>query len=104
MRTVDLTRPIPSGADPRRVAWLTGHLKARLLDFGPGGPEVVSADPAAGRVTARFPGLEPAAAAARLAEKGISLLTENDCALFCLHPDVRFEDLDYVWGCLFEIL
>ena len=42
---MDLTRNIvPTSAQAPRVARLTRHLKARLEDFGPGGPEVVQAD------------------------------------------------------------
>ena len=44
---MDLTRNIvPTSAQAPRVARLTRHLKARLEDFGPGGPEVVQADQA----------------------------------------------------------
>ena len=65
MRTVDLTRP--AGAqDPARTARLTRHLKARLEDFGPGGPEVVSADQQAGQVLVRFPGHDAAQVLRRL--------------------------------------
>ena len=44
MRQVDLTKAAGDSRDPARVARLTRHLKARLEDFGPGGPQVVSAD------------------------------------------------------------
>ena len=41
---MDSTRNIvPTSAQAPRVARLTRHLKARLEDFGPGGPEVVQA-------------------------------------------------------------
>ena len=104
MRTVDLTRP--AGAqDPARTARLTRHLKARLEDFGPGGPEVVSADQQAGQVLVRFPGHDAAQVLRRLEDGcGVRAVQEGELALFRLSPQVRFEDLDYLWGCLFEIL
>lgn len=83
MRQIDLTHPNRVPGSEARVARLTRHLRARLLDFGPGGPEVLSADEAAGAVRARLDG---------------------DCALFLLSPDTRFEDLDYLWGSLFDLL
>ena len=104
MRTVDLNSARPAPGQAERTARLVRHLAARLQDFGPGGPEVLSADQAAGLVTARFPGHDTGAVLERLKKRGISVLLEGDRAVFLLSPDVRFEDLDYVWGCLFEIL
>ena len=49
MRQVDLTQAAGDNRDPARVARLTRHWKARLEDFGPGGPQVVSADEGNGR-------------------------------------------------------
>ena len=40
-----------------------------------------------------------AQAARRLVDAG-----DGDCALFLLSPDTRFEDLDYLWGSLFDLL
>ena len=48
MRQIDLTHSNRAPGSEARVARLTRHLRARLLDFGPGGPEVLSADEAAG--------------------------------------------------------
>lgn len=56
MRRVDLARPGAPSGDRARVARLIRHLKARLEDFGPGGPQVMGVDEASGTVTARFPG------------------------------------------------
>ena len=39
VRRVDLARPGAPSGDRARVARLTRHLKARLEDFGPGGPK-----------------------------------------------------------------
>ena len=105
MRQVDLTKTAGDSRDPARVARLTRHWKARLEDFGPGGPQVVSADEEAGAVTARFPGRDTAQVLRRLEEQcGVRAVQEGELALFRLFPQVRFEDLDYVWGCLFDIL
>ena len=67
MRQIDLTHPNRVPGSEARVARLTRHLRARLLDFGPGGPEVLSADEAAGAVRARFPGHDAAKILDRLA-------------------------------------
>ena len=112
MRTVDLTQaacaaqdPARTAQDPARTARLTRHLKARLEDFGPGGPEVVDADQGAGTVTARFPGHDTAQVLRELEERwGVRAAREGELALFRLSQAVSFEDLDYVWGCLFDIL
>ncbi len=119
MRQIDLTRAAGGDRDPARIARLTRHLKARLEDFGPGGPQVVSADEETGAVTARFPGHDTAQVLQRLEKQcGVRAVQEGELALFRLTPQVRFEelalfrltpqvrfeDLDYVWGCLFDIL
>lgn len=104
MRRVDLAEARHSAGGEARLAQLTRHLEARLLDFAPGGPEVVSADQAAGAVTARFPGHEAEEVLAALAAQGVLAGQEGELAVFRLSPDTAFEDLDYVWGCLNEIL
>ena len=105
MRQIDLTHPNRVPGSEARVARLTRHLRARLLDFGPGGPEVLSADEAAGAVRARFPGHDAAKILDRLAASaGVRARLDGDCALFLLSPDTRFEDLDYLWGSLFDLL
>lgn len=102
MREIRLDRP--AAAPSPRLARATRHLKARLLDFGPGGPEVRSADQERGLIAARFPGHDTAQVLAGLRSRGIAACQEGDLALFWLDPDGRFEDLDYLWGCLFELL
>lgn len=105
MREVTLNRPAQTVGDPARLARLTRHLKARLLDFGPGGPQVLRADEKLGRVTVFFPGHKTEEVLDALAQScGVHAAAEKDQAVFFLTGDTRFEDLDYVWGCLFEIL
>ena len=105
MRHVDLTQMAHPSPDPARTARLTRHLRARLEDFGPGGPEVTQADEARGLVYARFPGHDTHQVLRRLAaDCGVQVSREGELARFSLTPQVRFEDLDYVWGCLFDIL
>lgn len=105
MKYVDLKTPRPAAGQEALVARLVRHLEARLKDFGPGGPEVLQADQENGLVAARFPCHDPSQVLARLEqEHGILAVTDHDSAVFRLSPDTRFEDLDYVWGCLFELL
>ena len=105
MRRVALNTPCPADGQEERLARLTRHLKARLLDFGPGGPEVLSDDQGQGIVTARFPGHATAEVLQKLEQQhGVRVALEGDTARFCLSSQTRFEDLDYVWGCLFDLL
>ncbi len=105
MRTVDLHIPCQDVDDSRRLAALTRHLNARLLDFGPGGPEVVSFDEDHGLVKARFPGHDTAKLLHGLSHScGVQVAQEANLALFYLNENTQFEDLDYVWGCLFDLL
>ena len=105
MRIVDCTAPRPAQGQEERLARLTRHLEARLRDFGPGGPEVLETDQQAGFVAARFPGHSTGEVVERLArECGVSAAPEGDRAVFYLHPGIPFEDLDYLWGCLFGLL
>ena len=91
MRRVDLARPGAPSGDRARVARLTRHLKARLEDSG--------------TVTARFPGQDTGGVLDRLERDwGVTVLQDGEDAVFRLAPSVRFEDLDYVWGALFEVL
>lgn len=102
MNTLHLDRP--ASAPSPRLARLTRHLTARLLDFDPGGPQVVRCDQERGLVSARFPGRDPGQVLEALRALGVHGTLEGDTALFCLDPSLPFESLDYVWGCLFEIL
>ena len=92
--------------DPDRLARLVRHCKARMEDFGPGGPQVLAADQGAGRVTLHFPGQDRDRdrVLSALARQGIFLAKTEDGAAVCLDDGVRFEDLDRLWGSLFEVL
>lgn len=102
MRTVDLSLPVREHSP--RTARLTRHLVARLLDFGPGGPEILATEPELSRVTVRFPGHDTSQVLAQLAKKGVLARAGEDGTHFHLSASISFEDLDHVWGCLFEIL
>lgn len=103
MYTLNLNRPTPYPSSPR-LAQLTRHLTARLLDFDPGGPQVAAVDEARGLVSARFPGRDLTRLLDALEELDIRVSREGDAALFCLDPELPFESLDYLWGCLFDLL
>lgn len=105
MRQLDLKNFHSVPGQEARLARLVRHLDARLRDFGPGGPEVLASDQETGVVTARFPGHDTARILEQLEHRcGVSVGLEGDRAVFHLSPDVRFEDLDYLWGCLFDLL
>lgn len=105
MRTVNFTSILPVEEQDFRIARKVRHLAARLNDFGPGGPEVLTADPVCGFVSARFPGHDAESVLTLLSTRhGISVVLDGDHAVFYLSPAISFEDLDYTWGCLFELL
>lgn len=103
---MDLTQNIaPTPGQVSRVARLTRHLKARLEDFGPGGPEVIQADQERGAVRFRIPGKDSGWLQAQLRERwDIQIAVEDGLAVCCLGPDIAFEQLDRFWGCLFELV
>ena len=103
---MDLTQNRAAAAkEAPRVARLTRHLKARLEDFGPGGPEVVQADQETGVVRFRIPGKDSAWLQAQLKERwDIRIGVEDGLAVCRLSPQVAFEQLDRFWGCLFELV
>lgn len=105
MKYIDFTISLPQGYDPEQLARRVRHLAARLRDFGPGGPELLSADQTTGQVRARFPGHSADDIRRQLEERfGIRTRLDGDALLFQLTPRIAFEELDHVWGCLFELL
>lgn len=104
MRIIPLQTPCTNCEQPELLAWLVRHLDARLHDFGPGGPEVLLADQTAGLVAVRFPGHDTGAILSALSQQGITAAQDGDRALFWLSPDIPFENLDRLWGCLFDVL
>ena len=105
MRIVDFTRPCPTPSNPERRAALTRHLNARLLDFDPGGPEVLLCDPESGLIRFCLPDLSAHRASAALSMNyQIQTIPASDYIELYLNETIPFEDLDYVWGCLFQLL
>ena len=104
MRIIPLQTPCTNCTQPELLAWLVRHLDARLHDFGPGGPEVLTADQDTGLVAVRFPGHDTLEVLDALSQQGITAAHEDDRALFWLSPDIPFENLDRLWGILFEVL
>lgn len=105
MKYIDFTISLPQGYDPEQLARRVRHLAARLQDFGPGGPELLSADQTTGQIRARFPGHDTGHIRRQLEERfGIRTRLDGDALLFQLTPRIAFEELDHVWGCLFELL
>lgn len=103
---MDLTQNmVPTTEQAPRVARLTRHLKARLEDFGPGGPEVVQADQETGMVSFRVPGKDSEWLQQQLEKRwDIRIQVEDGLAVCRLRADILFEQLDRLWGCLFELV
>lgn len=103
---MDLTQNnVPTPEQMPRVARLTRHLKARLEDFGPGGPEVVQADQETGVVCFRIPGKDSLWLQTQLQKRWkIQIAVEGGVAVCRLGPELAFEQLDRFWGCLFELV
>ena len=57
-----------------------------------------------GLVAVRFPGHDTLEVLDALSQQGITAAHEDDRALFWLSPDIPFENLDRLWGILFEVL
>lgn len=105
MREIDLRHTYSAAGKEALRARQVRHLEARLRDFGPDGPEVLEADQASGTIFARFPGpLHGKRGCAVGAGPRHFGGPGGDRAVFHLSPQVSFEALDYVWGCLFQIL
>ena len=105
MRQVDLKHPRPAAGAEEQLARPTRHLDARLHDLDVGWPEVISADQQTGAIRVRFPGRDVQTVLDTLEHNShIYADREGDCVLFRLSPDIPFEDLDYVWGALFELM
>ena len=105
MNLIDFASTLPQCYDPEQLARQVRHLAARLQDFGPGGPELLSANQRTGQVRARFPGHSADDIRRQLEERfGVRTRLNGDGILFQLAPHIAFEELDYVWGCLSELL
>ena len=102
MRELQLNHPCTTSSP--RLARLTRHLEARLLDFGPGGPQVTCRDENRGLVSARFPGHNSTQVRSALESFGVYPAQEGEDILFFLNDSLPFEALDSLWGLLFEIL
>ena len=104
MRQILLRKRTTQQNEPIRLARLTRHLHARLLDFGPTGPKVSNVNEDTGTILAHFPQRNSVDIMTQLQDKcGVLVDIEDDSLKFILSSDIRFEDLDYVWGCLFEL-
>ena len=104
MNNIDLKRPAPNTDDPVLIARLTRHLDARLHDLAEDWPHVLSADQQEGVIRVRFPGRSASDVARQLESGGISVGLEDDLVVFNLSARVSFEELDHVWGALFELM
>ena len=105
MKYTDFTASLPQGYDPEQLARRVRHLAARRRDFGPGGPELLSADQTTGQVRARFPGHSADDIRRQLEERfGIRTRLDGDALLLRLTPHIASEEVAHVLGCLFELL
>lgn len=104
IRVVDLSISPAYPKNSEHLARLVRHLQERLKDLGPNGPSL-SPCQESGRITALFPSYSSAELAENLAQRfGVLVQAAENEVIFNLSPDLPFEDLDYVWGCLFQLL
>lgn len=102
MRQIDLS--LSQSVHTPRQARLTRHLNGRLHDLAANWPDVLLCDQQQGFVQVRFPGWDVAVLFAELKARGIHAEEGDGCLVFHLPPDLAFEDLDRVWGILFELI
>lgn len=103
MRHIVLNIPTHECDDPAHLARLTRHLRARMEDLNPTSPQITQFDPKNGLVGVRPTDMDSWDYVNRLERLyGIFAAAEENDVVFFLNPDIRFEDLDYVWGCLFQ--
>ena len=93
----------PAPGPSPRLARMTRHLFARFQDLGENGP-VVRMDQDLGLGTARFPGREAQQLLKDLEGFGIRAVLVEEQFQFWMDPEGRFEDLDFLWGCLFQLM
>ena len=55
-------------------------------------------------MTARFPGREAQQLLKDLEGFGIRAVLVEEQFQFWMDPEGRFEDLDFLWGCLFQLM
>lgn len=104
MKTVNFFKPDSQERQVEQVAWRTRHLYARLLDFGEMGPKVTEWSQEQGKISVSFPNHSAVSIQQALKQDGILCPIEQECLVFYLSEKITFEDLDFVWGVLFQIL
>lgn len=104
MKTVDFWKHEKQNISVEPIAWRTRHLYARLQDFGESGPVITDWSQEQGKISVAFPSHSVAYIQQTLQTYGIACPIEQGCLVFYLSEDIAFEDLDYVWGVLFQIL
>lgn len=84
----------------------SGHLAARAPGLRPrAGRSSSPPTKKTGQVRARFPGHDADDIRRQLETRfGVRTRLDGDGLRFQLSPHIAFEELDYVWGCLFELL
>lgn len=105
MKHIDFTVPLPQGYDPGAsgpagpATWPHG---SGLRPWAAGAP---LRRPNHRQVRARFPGHDADDIRRQRRRASVSRTRlDGDGLRFQLSPHIAFEELDYVWGCLFELL
>ena len=104
MRTVNFLKQERQEEQLESIAWRTRHLYARLQDFGEGGPVVTDWSQEQGKLSVSIPNHSAIQMQQALKQYGITCPVEQEKLVFYLSEQIAFEDLDFVWGVLFQIL
>lgn len=104
MRTVNFLKQERQEKQLESIAWRTRHLYARLQDFGEGGPVVTDWSQERGKISISVPNHSAIQIQKALEQYGVICQAEQEKLVFYLSEQIAFEDLDFVWGVLFQIL
>lgn len=105
MNRVDMSRPafFLTPEEQERVSRLTRHLSARMEELAFRGLEVVDTHQEEGLVVIEAPDVENLAGQLRW-NCGVWGKPAGQWVLLFLRPEMRFEDLDALWGAMDELL
>lgn len=95
--------PAPHHLLGTKTQKLVLHLRVRVWEILAENLEVLATDEQNGILELSSPKLTPAQLQAKLQEFGVQVACTDHSILFYLNSDIRFEDMDFLWGCFAQI-